>query len=291
MSELPPGSVNIEDETPAPAAAEAVQTPPAAAPPPASPEEPKPAEVESVDVGGEKYVPVAALVAERKQRQALTATAQENETLKAQLAEAAPALAFLKANPHLLTPRPLEPPPAAAPPSVDPDAEEAARLMDFYKADGTLDLDKGARWLKLQDKRAGRVAQETVQPYAQTTARERSVSNFQKAVAFRGPDGVAADPKVLQQLWAMHPAEDTANEQMAGAILIQALGMGTIRPKGPQPPVAPPLVTEPIGGPPRRPTQLSALETTVATNKGIKPSDWAKNQEGYTPGRPTVLED
>src|SRR6266446_7224290 len=86
-----------------PATPPAPETPPTA--PPAEDEHP-----ESVDVAGKKFVPVAALIGERKQRQALQEKAARVDELEQFAREAKPYVEFLKANPDLLKPKEPAPP-------------------------------------------------------------------------------------------------------------------------------------------------------------------------------------
>lgn len=286
MSELPPGSVNIEDESPQPPAPP-VETPPAAPPVAAAPPE-TPPDDGTVDVNGERMVPVAAVVAERRQRQSL---AQQVEQLQQQIAAQAPLVAVLQANPQLLQPQPPQPPQPPAPPPVDPDAEETARLMDFYTSEGKPDVDRATKYLALQDRRAGRQAQQAVQPLAQTTARERSEFNFQRALRVATPDGKTPNPKVLREIWNTFDPAETADDRVAGVLAVQAIGAGTFMQQAPAPPAAPPLVSEPSGGRTGPTAPISALEQRVLANTGKTQADWQKQTANFQAGRPNVLED
>src|SRR5262245_40549452 len=155
---------NLEDDTPAPPVAQEPQA--------ETPQEPKAAEVEAVEVAGEKYVPVSAIIAERKARQIAEQAAQRAQEIEQWAYQNRPYVDFLKNNPQLLQQRQEPPPQAPAAPNEDPEAREAALLMDFYTADGKPDVEKGARWLALQDRRAQKAAGDVMRPLAQSTAQE-----------------------------------------------------------------------------------------------------------------------
>src|SRR4051812_12249195 len=103
------GLINVEDDTPAqPAEADpqslvggdGLASDDPAVPPVASADHP--AEVDAVEVGGQKYVPVGALISERKQRQAAEKEAAKVSELEAYARDSKPYVEFLKANPGLI---------------------------------------------------------------------------------------------------------------------------------------------------------------------------------------------
>lgn len=288
--ELPEGSVNLEDDGPEiPSAPDPVA---AAAPPepPAPVAEPEPEE--SVEINGQRMVPVGALVAERKQRQTLSEKAAQVDQLQEQVRRMAPYVEFLRANPGLMQPPQQRPEPPPSAPQADPDAVEAAQLMDFYKADGSLDVEKGAKWLSLQDRRAAHVSREAVRPYQELTAQQKSQSNFQAALTVKDAQGVAPTRESLEAVWRMMPTADTSDPQVAGVMAALALGLDRMKPQ-PQrvAPSAPPLVTEGSGGNVKARPVLSALEERVAKERGISAQTWSELTKDHTRGRSVVLED
>ena len=186
-----------------------------------------------------------------------------------------------------------EPQPPEPPASEDPDAEEAARLMDFYKPDGSPDLERGARHLALLDRRAGKLAVDAVQPLRQQTAQDQSSINFQRALQVKDADGKTPSRESLQAVWRSMPPEYTADQRVAGILAATALGLDRMANKsGPViPQAAPPLVTEAAGGTPRNRPALTALDESIARDRGRTPTQWAEHQSNFRPGRPTVLED
>lgn len=280
--------LNVEDDEPvAPAPAE----PAAPAPVAAAPAEPEP-EGGELEVGGQRMVPLAALHAERQQRQALSVRAAEADRLAAENAQLRPKAEFFDANRQIFE-RPVPAPVASPHLSADPDAIEAARLMDFYQADGSPDVERGAKWLALQDRRAaGRVA-EAVAPMRQQTAQDQSAVNFQRALQVKDADGRTPSQESLRAVWSAMPPEYTADQRVAGILAATAMGLDRMATKTgaavPLPSV--PLVTESIGGAPRTRAALTPLGEKLAKDRGKTQAQWSALGDNYRAGRPTVLED
>lgn len=278
--------MNLEDDAP-----ETPPVEPVAPPPPAETHE------AAVEMEGQKYVPLSAVLAERKQRQELKAKADLADDLVQQVQALKPYAEFLKANPQLMQPRAAEPP--AAPPQADPDAVEAAQLMDFYKPDGTLDVDKGAKYLALQDRRASRASSEAVKPLRDHSLQERSQQNFVRALSVKDASGQSPSPDALRAVWGVLKPEDTANPEIAATLAMLAMGADRMMGRGTPPPslgpsVAPsppPLVTETSGGTIQTPGSLSRLEETIAAQRGMTTAAWRDATTGIVPGRSNVLEE
>ena len=280
------GLMDLESDTPAPEPAEQAPAPVADAPP--AEDDP-----EVVEVAGQRVVPVSVVKDLRDKVRTLTEKANKADQLEAWQRENEPALRFLQNNRDLLVQR-AEPAPAPPPPQADPDAHEAALLMDFYKPDGTPDIDKGARWLALQDRRSGRLADERVQPILARTQQEQSNVNYHMARNIKDANGEMPSDESLRAVWQNMPPELTSNQQVAGMLAALALGMDRMRTPRKNvvaPPINPPLVTESAGGNPRTRPQMSAFEERIARERGVSATKWAENTAGYQPGRATALED
>jgi hypothetical protein len=281
------GLMDLESDTPVP---EPVEQAPAPVVEAASVHEDDP---EVVEVAGQRVVPVSVVKELRDKVRQLTEKAGKADQLEAWQRENEPALRFLQNNRDLLVQR-AEPAPAPPPPQADPDAHEAALLMDFYKPDGTPDIDKGARWLALQDRRSGRLADERVQPILARTQQEQSNVNYHMARNIKDANGEMPSDESLRAVWQNMPPELTSNQQVAGMLAALALGMDRMRTPRKAvvpPPANPPLVTESAGGNPRTRPQMSAFEERIARERGVSATKWAENTAGYQPGRATALED
>lgn len=116
-----------------------------------------------------------------------------------------------------------------AAPEDDPETvaelQEIARDFDFYKPDGTLDLDKAKRQQARETKRAQRIAQQEVAPIHLQTATDRSTYNLARAKNTVLPSGVKADPAVLDRIWAQLDPKLTATKEGAQQALMVAIGM------------------------------------------------------------------
>lgn len=284
---------NLEDDGPAIEAPAPVAEQPAQEAAPDAPVDDRAAEVEAVEVGGQKYVPAGVLKALREEARTLKERAAQADQLEAQWRDAQPYVEFLRNNRDLLIQRQQPEPVAPAAPQADPDALEAARLMDFYKPDGTPDTDKGARWLALQDKRGERIADARVRPILQQTAQDQASLNFQRALQIKDANGESPSLESLQAVWQAMPPDLVADQRVAGVLAATALGLDRMRtPRKATVPVPPPaLVTETSGGNPRTRPLLSPLEERIAAERGISATKWAENTRGYQPGKATVLED
>lgn len=283
---------NLEDDGPALDPPAPVAEPPVQeADAPEAPHEDKPAEVEAVEVAGQRYVPLAVLKTMRDENRTLKEAAARADQLEARLREIEPYAQFVQNNRDLLIQR-QAPDPAPAAPAVDPDALEAARLLDFYKPDGTPDTDKGARWLALQEKRSERIAEARIRPLVQQNQQDQAALNFQRALQMKDPHGNSPSRETLQSLWQNMTPELVADERVAFFLANTALGMDQMRSRKATVPVpAPALVTETSGGNPRTRPLLSPLEERIAAERGISQTKWAEHTRGYQAGKPTVLED
>src|SRR5690349_675915 len=174
MSDLPPvppGSVSLEDDAPV--------APPPPAPEPVAPPEPPPApvaqadpdEAQAIEVQGGKMVPLPALKAARDDAKTAKAEAQQLRDQLAQQQQLLQTFAQVRQQ--------VQPPSPPQVPTVDPLAESYARQLDYYKTDGSLDIDRGAKAAQLFREQAQAVAREQLQPLAQHAAMTQSEANFQ----------------------------------------------------------------------------------------------------------------
>lgn len=284
------GVVSVEEDGPDPVPDPPAPPPPIAAAPETPAEEDTPAEVESVEVAGKKYVPVGALIGERKQRQALQEKANKADQLEAYVNDARPWVDFLKANPDLLKPR-QQAPPAPAEPTTDPQAESLAKTLDLYTADGKPDLSRAQTLQQLITSTAQTIADKAIGPVHERNHQDQSARNFQIALTVKDADGRTPSPESLTHIWRTMSAEQTANPNVASILALTAMGLDRVSKKNPPPaPAHAPIVTESLGGSVRRPS-LSQLETNIARDRGISEAKWQENTKGFVAGRPTTLED
>jgi len=299
VSDEIPGGLSLEDDGPDPTPAPAAPVAETAAPAdPQAPEAPAEPEVDAVEMGGQRYVPVAALQAERRERQALREQANRAVALEQQWREAQPYVEFLRNNPGLLQAR--QPDPVAATPSgpKEPDAAvvQLARSLDLYDAQGQPDLARAEQIRGLVRSEAQAIARETVEPMQQRSLREQADANFHRVKqTVKTPEGLQPSDDALRAVWEMVGYQDVSDPRVATVMGVLAHGFDAVRGTNKRPasvPVPPPaLVTEASGGNPRTRPVLSPMEERIARDKGISATAWAEHTRGYVPGRPTTLED
>lgn len=295
MSEEP-GVVNVEDDGPAitaddaaeagtPLAAGAEQAPPV-------PDDEAAAEVEAVEVAGKKYVPVGAVIAERKQRQALQQKADRADELERYVNDSRPYVEFLKANPDILKPRQAPPAPVTfGAPADDPQEVALAQTLDLYTPEGKPDTARARTIRTMMTTTAQQIAQQAIGPLHERTHQDQSARNFQIALTVKDADGTSPSQESLLQIWRTMPAHQTADPNVASILALTAIGLDRVtKKKVPAAPVGAPVVTEGQGGQRPRGT-LSQLESNVARERGISDTKWQENTRGWVAGRPTTLED
>ena len=295
-------SIEGVTETPEPAAPapEPVVEQPAAPAVPADPDDAALAalEAETIEVpvgdGSGKLVPLAAATTAREEARRLRGEAkvakEELDRLRGEFETAKP---YLEAAKALLQQQPPPPPPAPAGPSPEQTAEleEVARDLEFYKSDGSLDLDRAGRHQARILKAAQAIARQEVAPYQQQTAMSQAQALYQEAAAMKDPaTGQTADPQILKGIWnqiASQPGGmDTLTNRQAIAVLWgQAINQtrwkqaqSGVKPPTPSAPLPPPVFVEASGGGSNVPV-MSAMERRLAKDMGMSESEYLKAAE------------
>ena len=280
-------------ETPDPPAPE-----PVAAPEPEPAPDPIEAEPEgTVDVAGQKHVPVGALIAERREKQALKQKAEQYDQLAGYVHQVRPYIDFLAANPGLMTrtQQDTAPTPVTTTQPTDQKAEVLARTLDLYTASGEPDVKRAQAIREMIRGEAEEQAEAKVKPLQESTARERANYNYQRALITKSPDGRAVDKDTLDAIWSRTDSKITATEEGAAGVVAMALGLSVMRGGSQPPPVtqplAAPLHTEPAGGRHTGKLSLSQLDEQIAKLRNIPQKEYADRVKNYQPGRPNQLED
>lgn len=284
--------VNLEDDAPAPAAPPPapVAAAPVAEPPPVE-LPPDPDEAEAVELPGGKHVPLAALKTVREENKHLRSKATQADQLAMKVAQLEGQLqGYQQVAQQLQQPRQSAP----AAPQTNAVALKFAQSLDLYRPDGNgqaiPDVEKAEAILGIVKEMAKQEAGNLVGPIAQTTARERSVRNYQWARTVKDPNGKTVPQSVVDDIWRSFPTEFTSDENIAKTLVYTAMGMDRMHAQ-PQPVAPPPPVHTDSVGVPARKVAMSDLETRVAQNAGIKPEKWQEHTKGWKPGHTTVLED
>jgi len=294
MSEELTGTVNVEDDgppvadPPAPPVAVVLGNEPPADPPPAA-EDDDPTTVDLKDIPK-----VGGLLGELKQQRALNKQLKEKaaraDQLETYVRDSAPYVEFLKNNPDLLKPR-QAPAPQPQEAQVDPRAARLAETLDLYLPDGKPDLARATVVQRMMTETAQQMVQQAVAPVHERTHQEASAYNFQVALSLKDAEGRSPSREALTQIWKTMPASQTSDPNVASILALTALGLDSVKQKRqPQAPGRPAIVTEGPGAVPGRVT-LSALEQSVARDRGVKDSEWAERTKGFVSGRAHTLED
>lgn len=226
-------------------------------------------------VGGQRMVPVSALIEERRARQT---AAQERDRL-AQEAEALrkvkenwdvvePYLPLLASHPKI-TGKAAAPAPTA--PQQDPELLSIAETFGFYDDAGQPDVKRAKAAQDYMDKRGGARAEEVIRPVARTAAQVQAQILRERAyqVVDKAGRPIAAKEHINAVLDQLSPEAQADPEMVKTAILI-ARGMG-------MPPAGEPLHTEGVGGGPRGTGKgLSSLERAAAQARGMTDDQWTK---------------
>src|SRR5688572_33084366 len=300
MSEIPAGSMSLEDDTPL----SEVVTPPEPVETPAPPVQAAEDEPEGtiVNPGGEKLVPLGALAGAReKARQANEA----REALEAELATLRPKAALadqIKGEWDAVQPmiqsvrngtyQPAKPAEKPAGPLSEQEAVEYAKDLDLYKADGTPDVARAQRLAARQEALAARSAQALVAPLHQQSAQQQSAANLATVSTWKDPTGAQVDQGILREVWNLMPAEMTAQPNIARVMYSVALGEMMLRGKHkiPTQPPPPPLQTESLGGGNTARAELSNQERGFIEAVGMKAKEYEETSARFKPGERNSLE-
>lgn len=300
MSEgLPSGATSLEVEEGA-ALVGAVTDPTATAT-----EDPEPEGV-ITSATGVKMVPLAAVQAERGRRKEaegkVTAAETELATIrpKAQrydevapvIQQAMPIIEGIKRRPDLVA-QLNQPAPAVTPPAGPLTTEEAveyAKDFDLFDTDGKPDVARAQRIAKRHAEMSTRSTQQAIAPFQQNEAQRQSATNYQHFAQMKDANGNLPDPKILANVWANVPPEQSANPNVANVLYLMALGQQVALGKGGKPPLAPVLTTEaPGGGRVLSPT-ITPIDTNVMKAAGITEANYKETAARFKPGQSNSLE-
>lgn len=276
-------------------------------PPPAPVEEPvqasedadidKIVDEQTVEIPGDtdKLVPLAAVEKTRaklKDVRAELAAAKEGsakasalegqvQQLQQQLAQIAP---YAEAYKAAIQAQPRDEPKG---PTAEERAEleEIARDNDYYKTDGSLDLERATRQQARILKAAQAIAQQTIAPLQRQTTADRSAIMLRNAKLTTSPDGYGPDPGILDALWAQLDPSLTATREQALQVWRVAMGdsaaLGKLVKKGQaqaaKEPLPPPILTEKSGGREHTGPTLTESDKRAARDLGISDKEYQES--------------
>jgi hypothetical protein len=265
----------------------------------------------AVDMGGNKMVPLSALMAAKKEANGLRSKVKELEPIAARatdvdarLSNAQPIIDAIVSNPKLRaealriaqgtrvsddrTTQPDE--------SDDPDAAAYAEDAGFYLSDGqTPDVARARRVLTRLDARHGKQTDDRIRPLAGVTLNQQAQVNLRNAAAQTDDNGVPyATQQSLDEVAKQLPAQLLADPNVVNLLLHTAIGMDRMKGRTPKA-VDEPLYMAPAGGGRRSSEPVidsatrSRLESLGLTEKEYTASakkleDGAQNRRGIVLG-------
>lgn len=257
----------------------------------------------AVDMGGNKMVPLSALIAAKKDGKAARDRVKELEPIAesatrigTQLQSAQPIIDAVLNNPRLraealryangtrtsadTTDQP-----------DDPDAIAMAEEMGFYQADGTTpDAARGARVLAKLDARHGKQTDERLRPLASVTLGGKAESNIRAALAATDGDGTPwATRESIEEVVKQLPRELLADPQVADLILNNAIGIDRRKGRTPKPQDEPLFLERQGGGTRTREVPLTAFEQRHIQASGISEKEYRAASAKVATGRSIEL--
>lgn len=271
------------------------------------------------DATGRKLVPLDALKATRQelkaakqlaaQAEAMQDAAARGEQLGVFFQNISPLLDKLRARPDIVAnimqnqAPPPAPPPGYPPPGYvqDPgeavlpkhDAEDLARTLELYTAEGQPDLQR-ARKLALLMRGVGRQeALGAVAPLSANMAQGQAGTLKTQYAQVKDKAGRTVNNQVLEQIWNIVPPELIARDPAVAGILYYA-ARGYSAHHGldePLPPSRTPILSESAGGRPITATAtLSEFDRAMQRSMQISDKQYTEHAARYKPGGINVLE-
>lgn len=213
----------------------------------------------AVDDGkGNKMVPLSALMGTKKELRALNKRVKDLEPVAARvtdvdarLAKVAPIINAVLTDPAIAAAVTKKTNPSAATtdqPTDDPDARELAETYGWYTDAGELDIARGQRAIKVQERISERSAGKVVAPFANVTVGSAAEQNLRAAISATDDNGTPlASEESIRELASALPAHLLANPEVMNLVVNNAIGVD--RRKGRTPKAAEePLVLDTVGG-------------------------------------------
>jgi hypothetical protein len=265
----------------------------------------------SVDMGGNRMVPLSALIAAKKELKTSKGRVKELEPIAARatdvdarLSNAQPIIDAIVSNPKLRAEalriaqgtRVSDDRTAQPDESDDPDAAAYAEDAGFYLSDGqTPDVARARRVLTRLDARHGKQTDDRIRPLAGVTLNQQAQVNLRNAAAQTDDNGVPyATQQSLDEVAKQLPAQLLADPNVVNLLLHTAIGMDRMKGRTPKA-VDEPLYMAPAGGGRRSAEPVidsatrSRLESLGLTEKEYTASakkleDGAQNRRGIVLG-------
>lgn len=318
--ELSPGAVSLEGDTPTMVGPPLAPSAPAAeaSEAPAPDDDETEPEGITIDLRGEKMVPLSALKAVREKLHVTKEQAKAAEALKAEVeqlrpkAQSAeqteawvdsvrPLLTKLKDRPDIVKAIMEGSEPALGAPSVaaqadtgplsTEEAEDLARTLELYDVEGKPDTKRAQKMALTMAKMAGVEANKTMAPVTGAMVTAQAGTLKAQYAGLKDKSGRSVNGQVLDQMFKLVPAELVAkNPEVAGVLYYAAKGYAAHHGLDePAPPPNLPVVTEASGGGKNAAQTLSEIDRKFAKVMGSEKT-YRETASGYKPGAINVLE-
>jgi len=224
----------------------------------------------AVDMGGNKMVPLSALIGAKRELKAVSKKVKELEPVAARVTEldeklgkAQPIIDALVSSPKLRAEalRIAQGTRTSADTTEqpdDPDASAYAEDMGFYLADGvTVDVARAQRVLARLDQRHGRQTDDRIRPLAGVTLSQKANENLREAAGMTDDNGVPlATLDSIKEVAGQLPQHLLADPKVIDLVLNSAIGLDRRKNRTPKAPDEPLFMESAGGGRGRRPDAL-----------------------------------
>lgn len=251
---------------------------------------------------GEKYVPLSAVIALRKDNKDLKAQAQKVPQLEQRLSQIEPLVPFaefVRNNPHLLQqPQPVAPAPVD--PSTDPQLVTYAKRFDLYTADGKPDVERAKAIIEDHKRIADEAVAARMAPLEHQTNEQRAIANLNNVLATKDGDGnVLRQEFITQAVTSMAQGVDQrelirmlADPKVAQVVALTALGLQAAAPRQKTTAIrqpGEPLHVETAGGKPPEYT-ITASGKRMAQIAKIPEKTYTEVAKAFNPNGPNTFD-
>lgn len=246
---------------------------------------------------GEKYVPLAAVRAERERRKEAEAKIKAHEANLAPLQEKAQrydeARQYLdQAKPYIEKAKAdLQREKQQAPPAVDPRVEQYAKDFDLYTPEGKPDVERAQRIIAFHREDSKAQAAQLVSPLLQNEATRTTNNLFQHFVSQPEVNGIKINANYLREAFNMVGADIIAqNPNVAQVLFMNTIGRQMLEGQKPTTTPAPVVPTESLGGNSVSEERLTAVSERFRQATDMKPEAYKEVRSRYKPGVSNSLE-
>ncbi len=209
------------------------------------------------------------------------------------LADARPIIETIKQRPDLVA-LAKNPPAIKQPdgPLTKEEAEQYAKVLDLYTADGKLDVERAQTAAKLNASLSQRQAAQAIAPFQQREAQQQSEFNRRAILNLKDTQGNALiDPAALNTVWNTIDPSESAKPEVATTLYRLALGLMAEKGLTTKTTKTEPVVhTESIGGGKPGPEALNSVGQAFQRASGMPLKEYTALRDTVKVGESNVLE-